>query len=100
DRADIFSRAKAGYDPDVVERLVALAASEPEPPLIRANAVGYLGSFPSDPRVQPALLRAFGSKEPVIRAIAMPQIGKLKPSRVESVTPFLVRALDDEVRTV
>jgi tetratricopeptide (TPR) repeat protein len=45
-------------------------------------------------------LRAFGSKEPVIRAIAMPQIGKLRPSRVESVTPFLVRALDDEMATV
>jgi tetratricopeptide (TPR) repeat protein len=53
-----------------------------------------------DPRVQPALLRAFGSKEPVIRAIAMPQIGKLRPSRVESVSPFLVRALDDEMATV
>jgi tetratricopeptide (TPR) repeat protein len=100
DRADAFSRAKAGNDPEVVAQLVALAANESEPPLIRANAVGYLGSFPSDPRVQPALLRAFGSKEPVIRAIAMPQIGKLRPSRVESVTPFLVRALDDEMATV
>ena len=100
DRADVFSRAKAGNDPEVVAQLVALAANESEPPLIRANAVGHLGSFPSDPRVVPALLRAFGSKEPVIRAIAMPQIGKLGSSRVESVTPFLVRALDDEVRTV
>jgi predicted CXXCH cytochrome family protein len=100
DRADVFSRAKAGNDPEVVERLVALAANESEPPLIRANAVGYLGSFPADPRVQPALLRAFASKERVIRAVAMPQIGKLRPSRVESVTPFLVRALDDEAATV
>jgi HEAT repeat protein len=100
DRADIFSRAKAGNDPEVVAQLIDLAAKESEPPLIRANAFGYLGSFPSDPRVQPALLRAFGSKEPLIRAIAMPQIGKLKPSRVQSVTPFLVRALDDEVATV
>jgi len=100
DRADVFSRAKAGDDPNVVERLVAIAANESEPPLIRANAVGYLGGFPSDPRVQPALLRAFASKEPVIRAIAMPQLGKLKPSRIESVTPFLVRALDDEMATV
>jgi predicted CXXCH cytochrome family protein len=99
DRADIFSQAKAG-NPEVVGRLVDLAANDSEPPLIRANAVGYLGSFPSDPRVQPALLRAFGSKEPLIRAIAMPQIGKLRPSRLESVTPFLVRALDDEAATV
>jgi tetratricopeptide (TPR) repeat protein len=30
----------------------------------------------------------------------MPQIGKLRPSRVESVTPILMRALDDEAATV
>jgi predicted CXXCH cytochrome family protein len=100
DRADTFSRAKAGNDPGVVAQLVALAANESEPPLIRANAVGYLGNFPADPRVQPALLRAFGSKEPLIRAIAMPQVGKLRGSRLESVTPFLARALDDEVAAV
>jgi tetratricopeptide (TPR) repeat protein len=100
DRADIFTAARAGTDPEVVGKLVALAANESEPPLIRANAVGYLGSFPSDPRVQPALLRAFASKEPVIRAIAMPQVGKLGPSRAESVTPFLARALDDEAAAV
>jgi hypothetical protein len=98
DRADIFSRAKSS-DPAVVPRLIELAAKESEPPLIRANAVGYLGTFPSDPRVPPALLRAFGSKEPVIRSIAMPQMGKLGPS-LETLKPFLVRALDDEVRTV
>jgi predicted CXXCH cytochrome family protein len=100
DRADIFRLAKARTDPQVVERLVALAANDSEPPLIRANAVGYLGTFPSDPRVPPALLRAFGSKETVIRAVAMPQIGKLPPSRAQSVTPILVRALDDEAATV
>jgi hypothetical protein len=100
DRADIFSAARAGSDPEVVGKLVALSANESEPPLIRANAVGYLGSFPKDPRVQPALLRAFASKEPVIRAIAMPQVGKLGPARAESVTPFLARALDDEMAAV
>jgi HEAT repeat protein len=99
DRADIFTSAKAG-DPGAVPRLVALAANESEPPLIRANAVGYLGQFPADPRVLPALLRAFGSKEPLIRAITMPQLGKLKLERLESVTPFLVRALDDEADVV
>ncbi len=100
DRADVFSRAKAGDDPEVVGKLVALAANESEPPLIRANAVGYLGSFPSDPRVPPALLRASASTEPLIRAIAMPQIGRLGSSRLSSVTPFLIKALDDQVRTV
>jgi hypothetical protein len=99
DRAEVFSRAKAG-DAQVVPRLMELAAKETEPPLIRANAVGYLGTFPTDPRVPPALLRAYGSKEPVIRAIAMAQTGKVNPSLAESLKPFLVRALDDEVRTV
>jgi hypothetical protein len=99
DRADIFSQAR-GNDPEVVPRLVALAANESEPPLIRANAVGYLGQFPSDPRVLPALLRSFGSKEPIVRAISMPQIGKLGPGRAEAVKPFLERALNDETAAV
>jgi hypothetical protein len=100
DRADIFTAARAKSGPEVVGRLIGLAANESEPPLIRANAVGYLGSFPSDPRVAPALLRASASKEPLIRAIAMAQIGKLDPSRSASVAPFLIAALDDEVATV
>jgi hypothetical protein len=99
DRADIFSRAKSG-DAEVVPRLVELAANETEPPLIRANAVGYLGAFPAHPQVPPALLRASGSTEPVIRAIAAAQFGKLSPALAETMKPFLVRALDDETRTV
>ncbi|MGH9334269.1 MAG: ammonia-forming cytochrome c nitrite reductase subunit c552, partial [Vicinamibacteria bacterium] len=102
ERADIFTRARAKTpgDTEIVAKLVALAANETEPPLIRANAVGYLGGFPSDPRVAPALLRAFGSKEPILRAIAIPQLAHLGPSQAAKVKPFLVRALDDEVRTV
>jgi tetratricopeptide (TPR) repeat protein len=100
DRADIFSRAKSGNDPEVVPRLIALAEKESEPPLIRANAVGYLGQFPSDPRVLPALLRSFGSKDPLIRAIAIPQIAKLRPTTADTVKPFLERALDDDTAAV
>jgi predicted CXXCH cytochrome family protein len=100
DRADIFSRAKTGDDPELVPRLIALAEKESEPPLIRANAVGYLGQFPSDPRVLPALLRSFGSKDPLIRAIAIPQIAKLSPTMAETVKPFLERALDDDTAAV
>jgi HEAT repeat protein len=83
-----------------VEKLLTLAANENEPPLIRANAVGYLGTFPADPRVPPALLRALGSQEPIVRAIAAPQFARLGPARAESVTPFLARALADERATV
>ena len=100
DRADIFTRARSGSDRDVVGSLVALAANETEPPLIRANAVGYLGQYPSDPRVLPALLRSFGSNEPIVRAITMPQLGKLGPAKAEAVAPFLTRALDDEAAVI
>ncbi len=101
-RADLFTRARARApnDEDVVDGLVALAANESEPPLIRANAVGYLGTFPADPQVPPVLLRALGSYEPIVRAIAAPQFARLGPTRAESVTPFLAKALADERATV
>ncbi len=102
DRAEIFTRARAKdpEDVEIVERLTALAANEAEPPLIRANAVGYLGTFPADARVPPALLRALASKEPLVRAIAAPQFARLGPARAESVKPFLARALADDRATV
>jgi hypothetical protein len=102
DRAETFSRARAKdpEDTEIVQKLIALAANESEPPLIRANAVGYLGTFASNPRVPPALLRALGSKEPLVRAIAAPQFARLGPERVETVKPFLVSALSDERATV
>jgi hypothetical protein len=101
-RADVFTRAraKAPGDTAIAGDLVALAANETEPPLIRANAVGYLSGFPSDPRVPPALLRALGSKESVVRAIAAAQFSHLGPQKAEGVKPFLVRALADERATV
>jgi hypothetical protein len=99
DRAEIFTAARKG-GPDSVSRLMALAANESEPPLVRANAVGYLGSYASDPRVGPALLRALGSKEPALRAVAAPQFAHLSSSQADRWKPFLVQALGDERRTV
>ncbi len=102
DRAETFTRAraKATDDVEIVDKLALLAANETEPPLIRANAVGYLGSFASDPRVPPALLRALASKEPIVRAIAAPQFSHLGPQKAESARPFLVSALADDRATV
>ena len=98
-RAEVFTEARKG-GPGVVEKLVALASDTTEPPLIRANAVGYLGRYPNDPRTMPALLRAFASEEPIIRAVAMPQFGRLPRSMKDTLQPFLVRALHDDVRAV
>ncbi len=98
-RAETFSGAREGA-PDAVERLVALAANESEPPLIRANAVGYLGRYGNDPRTIPAVLRALGSQEPILRAVAAPQLAHIDPARLGVVKPFLVRALGDDRRVV
>ncbi len=102
DRAETFSRARKREpgDGQILDRLIVLAENEAEPPLIRANAVGYLGSFASDPRVPPALLRALRSKEPVIRAVAVPQFSRLGRGNLSSVKPALEAALDDEIRSV
>jgi predicted CXXCH cytochrome family protein len=99
DRAEAFTRAREGA-PDAVDRLLALEANESEPPLVRANAVGYLGRYGSDPRTMPALLRALGSREPVLRVIAAPQLANVGAARLASVKPFLVRALADDRRVV
>ena len=98
-RADAFTGARAGA-PLAVEQLLELAGDESEPPLIRANAVGYLGSYPEDARTIPALLRALRSEDAVVRAVAAPRLGHVLPEASASVRPGLVEALADERRTV
>ena len=44
-RADAFAAARRG-DPSAVDGLIRIATDEAEPPLVRANAVGYLRRFP------------------------------------------------------
>jgi len=96
--AETFTAARAG-EPGALDDLLAISGDETEPPLIRANAVGYLRRYVSDPRVTPALLRALSSDEPIIRAVAAPALG-LQPSNVAAAQPFLEEALADERRTV
>jgi predicted CXXCH cytochrome family protein len=68
-QAEAFSAARAGRT-DAVDGLIAIADDEQRPPLVRANAVGYLGRF-ADPRAVAAVVRAAASPHPAIRAIAI-----------------------------
>ena len=68
-RADAFAAARDG-DRDAVSKLLAIVDQPSEGGLVRANAIGYLGKFSSDPAVMRVLLRALADPEPVVRAIA------------------------------
>lgn len=68
-RADTFAAARKN-DPGSVANLLAILAAPAEGPLVRGNAVGYLGRFASDPRVFPALRIALTDAEPLVRALA------------------------------
>lgn len=70
-----------------------------EPPLIRANALGYLSSFPDDPRVFPALLGALSDPEPAVRVYAALRMNP-RPANKQVAVTALVRALDDSATTV
>ncbi len=93
-RADVFAQARSGQASSV-ETLMAIATDAAEPPLLRANALGYLAKFPSDRRVFPTFAWALGESDPVLRAVAAL---RMQPSR--NAVPELVRALSDPVATV
>lgn len=99
DRAAIFTGARRA-DPAILPRLLVLADNKDEPPLARANAVGYLDRYASDPRVVPALMRAAADDHPMVRAIAALKMGQIENVAVARVRPTLVDALGDESRIV
>lgn len=98
-RADVFFRARK-RDKTVLERLYLLADNKDESPLARANALGYLDRFPTDPRVIPALLRATTDEHPMVRATAMSRLGQIEGVDLARVQPALVTALGDPSRIV
>jgi tetratricopeptide (TPR) repeat protein len=98
-RADVFFRARK-RDKTVLDRLYSLAANQDESPLARANALGYLDGFPTDPRVIPALLRASVDEHPMVRATAMSRLGLIEGVDLARVRPTLVTALGDPSRIV
>jgi 5-methylcytosine-specific restriction endonuclease McrA len=68
-QAEAFSAAREGRA-DALDGLLAIANDEQRAPLIRANAVGYLGRF-ADPRAVSAIVRGATASHPAIRAIAI-----------------------------
>jgi predicted CXXCH cytochrome family protein len=97
-RADAFAQARKGDAASIVA-LAAIAADSSENPLSRANAVGYLSRFSSDPLVFPALERALSDPHPLVRAVAARRMSAPAASRQGAVTA-LTRALGDSCAVV
>ena len=96
-RADAFAAARRG-DPTSLDGLVRIATDETQPPLIRANAVGYLRRFPGA-RAETFLSAAVSSEHPAIRLSAVLGLGE-GGFPAPSIAPILVNALGDKHRTV
>lgn len=98
ERADAFTAARKG-DAAAVPALLAILSDASEAPFIRANAAGYLGTFPNDPTAYDAVFHAIGDADPLVRAMAA---GAIRPraAQREAVAPALVPLLGDPLRTV
>ena len=97
-RAEAFSEARAG-DPGAISQLLEIAADSSEGPFARANALGYLSRFGSDPRVFPAFEGALGDAHPlprIVAALRMPVSSAVKQNAIADLT----RALRDPMATV
>lgn len=88
DRAETFTAARDG-DPQSVPALLRIATDASGGPLIRANAIGYLGTFPDEPAAYQAELDALSDAEPLIRATAAAAI---EPRAAQRVTVALALA--------
>ena len=86
-RANAFAQARKG-DTGSIAALIAIAADPLENPLSRANAVGYLSRFSSEPLVFRALQRALSDPHPLVRAVAALRMNAPTDSR-----PFAVIVL-------
>jgi HEAT repeats/Tetratricopeptide repeat/Cytochrome c552/Cytochrome c554 and c-prime len=96
-QAEAFSAARAGRV-DALDGLLAIADDEQRAPLIRANAIGYLGRF-ADPRAVSAIVRGAAASHSAIRAIAIAALretGKGDPAARSAV----LAALTDPRRAV
>lgn len=93
-RAETFTAARKG-DPAAEAALLAIMARADEPPLVRANAAGYLRRF-AGPRVQAVLVAALKAEHPLVKAVAALTLAE-KPS---APGPALALALADGHRIV
>jgi predicted CXXCH cytochrome family protein len=97
-RADAFSGAAAG-DLSAVPALLQILGDKSQGSLIRANAAGYLGSFPDDPSAYAAVLQSFSDSEPLVRLTAASAIRPRAAQRAD-VAPRLALLLRDPGRIV
>jgi predicted CXXCH cytochrome family protein len=97
-RADAFSEARNG-DAAAIPALLQILSDSSGGPWIRANAAGYLGSFPQDPTAYAAVLRALDDAQPLVRATAASAIRPRAAERA-AVAPQLAALLADPVTIV
>ena len=97
-RADAFASARTG-ESDAVPKLLAILSDPKEGGLVRANAVGYLGNFQSDPAVFRTILAALADSEAPVRVIAARVLSTDPAHRSES-GPALAGLLNDPAATV
>jgi tetratricopeptide (TPR) repeat protein len=98
DRADAFSGARKG-DLGAIPALLQILADPSGGSFLRANAAGYLASFPNDPSAYDAVFRSFSDSDPLVRAMAAFEI-RPRAAQRETVAPELAILLHDPVRTV
>jgi predicted CXXCH cytochrome family protein len=96
ERAEVFSAARASR-PEVLDRLMAMAADDRQGPLIQANAVGYLGNY-KDARALTALVAAAKADHPAIRSGALSSLGQFTESDMSRTA--IIAGLDDPRRAV
>jgi predicted CXXCH cytochrome family protein len=97
-RADAFTAGRRG-DLAAIPALLQILADPSEGAFIRANAVGYLASFPDSPSAYDAVLHSFSDPEPLVRATAALEI-RPRAAQREAVAPQLASLLHDSTRTV
>ncbi len=97
-RAHAFTQARQ-ESAAAIPALLEILSDPSGGPWIRANAAGYLGSFPNDPTAYGALLRAFTDPEPLVRATAASAI-RPRAAQREALAPQLVSLLKDPALTV
>lgn len=96
-RADAFAAARRG-DPAALDGLIRVISNDRQPPLARANAIGYLRRYPG-PRAETYLSAAVSSEHAAIRLTAVLGLGE-SGFAANNVTPVLVNALGDTARVV
>jgi HEAT repeats/Cytochrome c552/Cytochrome c554 and c-prime len=96
-QAEAFTAARAGRA-DAIEALIAIGEDGTRPPVVRANAMGYLGRY-AEPRAVAALVRATEAKDAVVRGTAVAALREAGRGNGTARDAVLAR-FDDPQRTV